>query len=93
MTLNYTGTEVTQETELLSAADVLAIERGVPRIRWNAALNQQVGRVGLLGRSNQRCPAQGGATAPRCAVDHRPPSLRRIPDMNSSPAIRSGDGS
>ena len=29
---------------------MLAIERGVPRFRWNAAINQRVGRVGLLGR-------------------------------------------
>ncbi len=50
LTLNYTDTEVTHETDFLSAADVLAIERGVPRFRWNAALNQRVGRVGLLGR-------------------------------------------
>ena len=50
LTMNYTNTAVTQQTEFLSLADVLAIERGVPRFRWNAALNQQVGRVGLLGR-------------------------------------------
>ena len=49
-TLNYTATEVTHETDFLSGADVLAIERGVPRFRWNAAINQRVGRVGLLGR-------------------------------------------
>ena len=50
-TLNYTDTKVTQqENDFLSGADVLAIERGVPRFRWNAALNQRVGRVGLLGR-------------------------------------------
>ena len=48
--MNYTATEVTHETDFLSSADVLAIERGIPRIRWNAALNQQVGRIGLLGR-------------------------------------------
>ena len=29
---------------------MFAIERGLPRVRWNAAINQQVGRVGLLGR-------------------------------------------
>ena len=29
-TLNYTDTEVTHETDFLSGADVLAIERGVP---------------------------------------------------------------
>ena len=49
-TLNYTDTEVTEVSDLLSPADVLAIERGVPRIRWNLAVGQQVGRVGLLGR-------------------------------------------
>ena len=49
-TLNYTDTDVSQESDYLSGADVLAIERGVPRLRWNAALNQRVGRVGLLGR-------------------------------------------
>ncbi len=49
-TLNYTDTEVTKESDLLSPADVLAIERGVPRLRWNVAVNQQVGPVSLLGR-------------------------------------------
>ena len=49
-TLNYTDTDVTQRSDYLSGADVLAIERGVPRLRWNAALNQQVAGVGLLGR-------------------------------------------
>ena len=50
-TLNYTDTDVTrQESDFLSGADVLAIERGVPRLRWNAALHQRVGRVGFLGR-------------------------------------------
>ena len=49
-TLNYTDTEVTKQSDLLSPADVLSIERGVPRLRWNVAVGQQVGRVGLLGR-------------------------------------------
>ena len=49
-TLNYTRTRVTRESDFLSGADVLAIERGVPRFRWNAALNQRLGPVGLLGR-------------------------------------------
>ena len=44
--MNYTDTEATQRSDFLSAADVLAI----PRLQWNAALNQPVGRVGLLGR-------------------------------------------
>ena len=48
--MNYTDTDVTHETDFLSSADVLAIKRGVPRIRWNAALNQQIWRIGLLGR-------------------------------------------
>ena len=52
-TMNYTDTEVTHESDFLSAADVLAIERGVPRLRWNAALNQ---RVGLLGRLSHYGP-------------------------------------
>ena len=50
--MNYTHTELTEESELLTAGDVLGLERGVPRIRWNAAVNQRVGRVGLLGRLN-----------------------------------------
>ena len=29
---------------------MLAIEHGVPRLRWNVAVNQQVGPVSLLGR-------------------------------------------
>ncbi len=49
-TLNYTDTEVTKDSDLLSAADVLSIERGVPRLRWNFAVGQQVGPVSLLGR-------------------------------------------
>ncbi len=49
-TLNYTDTEVTKDSNLLSAADVLSIERGVPRLRWNFAVGQQVGPVNLLGR-------------------------------------------
>ena len=51
-TLNHTDTRMTEESDLLGAGDVLALERGVPRTRWNVALNQRVGRVGLLGRLN-----------------------------------------
>ena len=50
--MNYTHTALTEESELLTPGDVLGLERGVPRIRWNAAVNQRVGRVGLLGRLN-----------------------------------------
>ncbi len=50
--MNYTLTELTEESDLLTPGDVLGLERGVPRIRWNAAVNQRVGRVGLLGRLN-----------------------------------------
>ncbi|MCY4077301.1 MAG: TonB-dependent receptor, partial [Acidobacteria bacterium] len=50
--LNHTDTEVTRESDLLSPGDVLALERGVPETRWNVALNQRAGRVGLLGRLN-----------------------------------------
>ncbi len=49
-TLNYTHTELTEESDLLTPGDVLGLERGVPRTRWNVAVNQQVGRVGVLGR-------------------------------------------
>ncbi|MYD72150.1 MAG: TonB-dependent receptor [Acidobacteria bacterium] len=48
--LNHTDTEVTEESDLLGPGDVLAIERGVPETRWNVAVNQRLGRVGLLGR-------------------------------------------
>ena len=51
-TLNYTHTEVTGESDLLSPGDVLGLERGVPRIRWNTAVNQRLGRVSVLGRLN-----------------------------------------
>ena len=51
-TLNHTDTKMTEESDLLGPGDVLALERGVPRTRWNVALNQRVGRVGLLGRLN-----------------------------------------
>ena len=50
--MNYTHTALTEESELLTPGDVLGLERGVPRVRWNAAVNQRVGRVGLLGRLN-----------------------------------------
>ena len=48
--MNRTDTEVTEESELLGPGDVLALERGVPETRWNVAVNQRAGRVGLLGR-------------------------------------------
>ncbi len=48
--LNRTDTEVTKDSELLGPGDVLALERGVPETRWNVAVNQRVGRVGLLAR-------------------------------------------
>ncbi len=51
-TLNYTHTELTEQSDLLTPGDVLGLKRGVPRIRWNAAVNQKVGRVGVLGRLN-----------------------------------------
>ena len=51
-TLNHTDTKMTEESDLLGPGDVLALERGVPRTRWNVALNQRLGRVGLLGRLN-----------------------------------------
>ena len=48
--LNHTETTVTQNSDLLGPGDVLALERGVPETRWNVAVNQRLGRVGLLGR-------------------------------------------
>ena len=51
-TMNHTDTQMTEESDLLGPGDVLALERGVPRTRWNVALNQRVGRVNLLGRLN-----------------------------------------
>ena len=50
LAMNHTGTEVTEESDLLGPGDVLAVERGVPATRWNVAVNQRAGRVGLLGR-------------------------------------------
>ena len=50
LALNRTRTEVTADSDLLGPGDVLALERGVPETRWNVAVNQRVGRVGLLGR-------------------------------------------
>ena len=50
VTLNYTATTMTEASALLASGDVLALERGVPRTRWNTAVSQRVGRVGLLGR-------------------------------------------
>ena len=51
-TLNYTHTELTEESALLTPGDVLGLERGVPRIRWNVAVDQELGRVGMLARLN-----------------------------------------
>ena len=51
-TLNYTHTELTEESELLTPGDVLGLERGLPRIRWNVAVDQELGRVGMLARLN-----------------------------------------
>ena len=48
--LNHTDTDVTNDSDLLGPGDVLALERGVPETRWNLAVNQRAGRVGLLGR-------------------------------------------
>ena len=48
--MNHTDTEVTKDSDLLGPGDVLALERGVPETRWNVAVNQRAGRVGLLGR-------------------------------------------
>ncbi len=48
--LNHTDTDVTAASELLNPGDVLALERAAPDTRWNAAINQQMGRVGLLAR-------------------------------------------
>ena len=51
--LNYTHTELTEQSDLLTPGDVLGLERGVPRIRWNVAVNQKVApRVSVLGRLN-----------------------------------------
>ena len=50
--MNFTDTEVTEDSTLLNPGDIRGIELGVPRIRWNAAVNQRVGRTGLLGRLN-----------------------------------------
>ncbi len=50
LALNHTETEVTQDSDLLGAGDVLALERGVPKTRWNVAVNQGIGPVDLLGR-------------------------------------------
>ena len=53
LALNYTHTRLTEQSSLLSPGDVLGLERGVPRIRWNAALNQKLTRrVNVLGRLN-----------------------------------------
>ena len=49
-TMNHTRTKMTEESDLLGPGDVLALEQGVPRTRWNGAVNQRIGRVGLLAR-------------------------------------------
>ncbi len=51
-TLNYTHTEVSEESELLTDGDVRGLTRGVPRLRWNTAVRQGLGRWSILGRLN-----------------------------------------
>ena len=49
--LNRTDTAVTAfNADLLNPGDILALEQGVPETRWNVAIQQRAGRVGLLGR-------------------------------------------
>ena len=50
LTMNHTDTRMTEESDLLAPGDVLALERGVPKTRWNVAVNQRLGRLRLLGR-------------------------------------------
>ena len=50
LTMNHTDTKMTEESDLLAPGDVLALERGVPKTRWNVAVNQRLGPVRLLGR-------------------------------------------
>ncbi len=50
--LNYAHTEIAEESELLTCGDVLGLERGVPRMRWNFAVDHGLGRMDLLGRLN-----------------------------------------
>ena len=49
-TMNHTDTQMTEASDLLGPGDVLALERGVPRTRWNVAVNQRIRGVRLLGR-------------------------------------------
>ena len=49
-TMNYTDTKVTKESDLLGPGEVLGLQRGVPKTRLNFAVNQRLGRVGLLAR-------------------------------------------
>ena len=61
-----------EASDLLGPGDVLAIERGVPETRWNVAVNQRAGRVGLLGRLHYY--GRGSTTsmrAPRAALSPR----------------------
>ncbi len=50
--MNFTDTEVTEESTLLNPGDIRGIELGVPTVRWNAAVNQRIGRTSVLGRVN-----------------------------------------
>ena len=51
--LNYTHTELTRQSDLLGPGDVRGLQFGVPRFRWNVALNQKLGRrVNVLARAN-----------------------------------------
>lgn len=51
-TLNYIHTEVAEESKLLTRGDGRGLERGVPRMRWNFAVDQGLGCVGVLRRPN-----------------------------------------
>ena len=68
-TMNYTHTELTEESALLTAGDVLGLQRGVPRTRWNVA-RQPAGGAGRSGGSTQLLRARGSTTSTRgsCAA-------------------------
>ncbi len=50
LAFNRTETEVTKDSALLGPGDVLALERGVPKTRWNLAVEQGIGPVDVLAR-------------------------------------------
>ena len=88
-TLNYTDTEVTKDSDLLSAADVLSIERGVPAPALELR-RRPASRAGEPPRPPEATTAPGSTTTTRgCGSIPRRRSRTRPTSSTSRRASRS----